>query len=64
VIVSCKEFAYTDDATLESDVAAWLETLRAARTPARDLKINFIAINRVLVTAVYGGGFAMAAPET
>jgi hypothetical protein len=56
MIANFREFAYSTDAQLTADVAAWFATLRAAGTPPRDFRLNFITAARVLATATYGAG--------
>lgn len=62
-----REFAYSTDAQLTTDVAAWFATLRAAGMSPRDVRLNFITATRVLATATYGAGLmygGMRAEET
>jgi hypothetical protein len=54
LMLFCKEFAYTTDAQLQSDIEAWFTTLRQAKTPPRDFRMNFVTTSRILITATYG----------
>jgi hypothetical protein len=62
MVINVKEFAYTTDATLQTDLAAWLAGLQLVGTPARDIRINFITTTRILVMALYGTGLVARSP--